>query len=135
MHVSIYHRFLRVSLLVMTAVLIFDSGVFSPATKQLSDNTIVYLASVGSSVGASVAPNEINSLSAQIAEQQKELDRREAELKEREIKARGFGSENSTDYSIYIISGILFIIIVLLMINYILDFRRVRRFRYENKVA
>lgn len=135
MKVSIYHRFLRVSLLVMTAVLVFDSGAVIPGTKQLSDNTIVYLASVGSSVGASVSPNEINSLSAQIAEQQRQLNLREAELNEREIKARAFGSESGTDYSIYIISAILFIIIVLLMINYVLDFRRVRRYRYENTMA
>ncbi len=135
MRVSIYHRFLRVSLLVMTAVLIFDSGILFPVTKQLSDTTIVYLANVGSSVGASVSPNEINSLSAQIAEQQKNLDLREAELNEREISARSFGSESEMDYSIYIISAILFIIIVLLMINYVLDFKRVRRFRYENTMA
>ena len=133
-----YHRFLRVSLLVMTAVLIFDSGILFPATKQLSDNTILYLASVGSagsSVGASVSPNEINSLSAQIAEQQKVLDQREADLNEREIKARAFGGENETDYSLYIISAILFIIIVLLMVNYALDFRRVRRYQYESKMG
>lgn len=130
-----YHRFLRVSLLVMTAVLVFDSGILFPATKQLSDNTILYLASVGSSVGASVPPNEINSLSAQIAEQQKVLDQREADLNEREIKARVFGEKNETDYSLYSISAILFIIIVLLMINYTLDFRRVRKYQYENKMG
>ncbi len=135
MKVSVYHRFLRVSLLVMTAVLIFDSGVLFPATKQLSDNTILYLASVGSSVGASVAPNEINSLSAHIAEQQKVLDEREADLNKREIKARAFGGESATDYSLYIISAILFFIIVLLMINYALDFRRVRRYQYESKMG
>lgn len=135
MRVSIYHRFLRVSLLVMTAVLVFDSGILVPSTKQLSDTTYLYLANVGSSVGASVAPNEINSLSAQIAEQKKELDLREAELNEREIKAREFGSDTQSDYSIYIISAILFIIIVLLMINYVLDFKRVRSYRYENTVA
>jgi hypothetical protein len=135
MRVSIYHRFLRVSLLVMTAILLFDSGAISPVTKQLSDTTIIYVASVGSSVAANVAPNEFNTLSAEIAKQQELLNRREAELNEREIKARSFGSEEGTDYSIYIISAILFIIIVLLIVNYVLDFTRVRRYRYENTMG
>jgi ABC-type multidrug transport system permease subunit len=95
----------------------------------------VYLASVGSSVAANVAPNEINTLTAEIAKQQELLNRREAELNEREIKARSFGSEEGTDYSIYIISAILFIIIVLLIVNYVLDFTRVRRYRYENTMG
>ena len=135
MYVSVYHRVLRVLLLVFTLVLVFDSGSIIPATKQISDTTILYLASVGSSVDARVAPNEINALSAQIAERQRELDLREADLREREIQARTFGSEDETDYSIYIISAILFIIIILLITNYVLDFTRIKQFRYENTVG
>lgn len=135
MQVSIYHRFLRVLLLVMTVVLVFDSGIISPTTKQLSDTTIVYLASVGSSVGATVTPNEINTLTAQIAEEQRRLNLREAELNEREIAARSFGDDQDADYSTYIISAILFLILVLLIMNYILDFARVRKYTYENKMG
>ncbi len=131
--VSRYHRFLRVMLLVSAFTLIFDSGILFPITKELSDNTIVYLGSVGSSVFASVPPNEINTLTAQISEQQRLLDAREAELREREIAARSY-TKQETDYSIYIISTILFIITVLLVLNYAMDWSRSRHYIYEKSL-
>ena len=120
---------LRISALVTAVVLIFDSGLLFPVTKQFSNETMGYLASVGSSMYASVAPNEINTLTAQIAEQQRNLDAREAALKEREINARDFGTESS-DYSTYILSVILFILTVLIILNYVMDWVRVRSYRY-----
>lgn len=133
MQVSRYHRFLRISLLVVAFVLVFDSGVLSSVTKQLSDSTISYVASVGSSVLANVPENEINSLTAQISQRERELDAREALLREREISARDFGTEPITDYSTYVIGAILFVIILLLMLNYIMDFKRVQRFNTYEK--
>ena len=135
MQVSRYHSFLRVSLLVLAFILVFDSGIVSPVTKQLSSGTMQYLASVGSGVFASVPQNEINSLTAQISERERELDAREAQLNEREIATRNFGSEE-TDYSTYIISIILFIITVLLVLNYVMDWNRARKFNsYEKSTA
>jgi hypothetical protein len=117
---------------VSTALLIFDSGLISPVTRQLSNNTINYLASTGSGVFASVPANEYNTLSAQLAEQQRILDAREALLREREIATRSFGEQSDIDYSTYILSTILFIIIVLLVLNYAMDWARVRRYsQYE----
>ncbi len=135
MHVSRYHKFLRVSLLVTAIVLVFDSGILTPVTKELSNTTIVYLAGVGSSVFASVPQNEINTLTAQISEQQRLLDAREAALREREIAARTFTSGDESDYSTYILSTILFIVIVLLVLNYALDWLRYRRFMNEKVVG
>ncbi len=128
---SRYHKFLRVSLLVSAIVLVFDSGLIFPITKELSNNTVQYLGSAGSSVFASVPKNEINTLSAQISEQQRVLDAREAALREREIAARNFRAGDESDYSTYILSTMLFIIIVLLVLNYALDWARYRRFIHE----
>lgn len=127
MYVSRYHSFLRVLLLVSAIVLIFDSGIFIPATKQISRTTTAYMASVGSGMFASVPENEVNALSAKISEQQRVLDAREASLREREIAARSYTSDD-TGYSTYIISVMLFIIIVLLVVNYIMDFVRFKQY-------
>ena len=119
-------------MLVMACVLVFDSGILFPITKQLSDQTGAYLASVGAGVGAtaSVEPTEINTLSAQIADRQRTLDAREAALREREIAARSYEESAVTDYSTYIISVILFILTVLLVLNYAMDWSRTRALRY-----
>lgn len=132
MQVDRYRSFLRVSMLVVACVLVFDGGYLAPITKQLSDNTISYLANVSAGVGATatVPANEINALSAQLREQQDALDAREASLHEREIAARDFGVSGKTDYSTYILSAILFLLTVLLILNYAMDWARVRALRY-----
>lgn len=135
MEVSRYHRFLRVALVIAAFVLVFDSGILFPASQKLSDNTFQYLGSVGAGVFASVPQNEINSLTAQISERERTLDAREAALKEREIAARSYETDSQSDYSTYIISVILFFIVVLLVLNYALDFARNRRQLYEEQVV
>lgn len=135
MEVSRYHRFLRIALLVATFALVFDSGILFPVTERLSHNTFMYLGSVGAGVFASVPENEINVLTAQISERERTLDAREAALKEREIATRKFETDSETDYSTYIISVILFFIIVLLVLNYALDFARNRKHLYEEQIA
>lgn len=136
MGVDRYHSFLRVSVLVSAFVLVFDSGLLLPITRQLSDTTISYVATIGVGTSAVVPENEINVLSAQIAERQRILDAREAELREREIASRNFGSTNTNgDYSTYIIGTILFILTVLLVLNYAMDWARIRSFRYEKQVS
>ncbi len=135
MQVSRYHKFLRVSLLVTACALVFDSGAFFPVTREFSNTTVSYIASVGSQVLANVPQNEINVLSGQIAEQQRVLDLREAELNEREIASRSFITKTESDYSTYIISTILFIITVLLVLNYAMDWARVRKTAYEESMG
>jgi hypothetical protein len=121
---GMYHRSLRVSLVVVAFVLLFDGGFVSPVTKVFSENTYMYLANaVG--VFAGVQPNELNILTTQITERTQELDARERALKEREIAARDFGTTES-DYSVYILSLILFILTILIITNYFLDWRRSR---------
>lgn len=131
MEVSRYHRFLRISLLVTACVLVFDSGILFPVTKQLADNTYLYLGSAGTGVFASVPQNEINTLTAQISERERELDAREAQLREREIATRDFETGSEPDYSTYIISFILFILSVLIVLNYAMDWTRVKNRHYE----
>lgn len=131
MSVSRYHKFLRISIVVTTIVLVFDGGILFPVSKQLSDSTISYLASVGSGMYASVPQNEINTLSAQLREQQKNLDDREAVLRAREIATRDFDGSETANYSTYILSIILFILTALIVLNYIMDFNRLRSMRYE----
>ncbi len=119
---SIYNRVLRVSLLVTAFVLVFDSGFVFPLTKSLSDNTMLYLAN-SAGVFAQIEPNELNVITAELTAREKELDEREASL--RTIEGRNFNS-GTTDYSTYILSVILFILTLLIVLNYVLDWRRVR---------
>jgi hypothetical protein len=128
--ISRYHKFLRTTMVVTALVLLFDGGFVSPVSKYFSDVTIVYLANVGSGVFASVEPNEYNELAAQLAEQKRVLDAREASIVEREIPNRFFGGESSVDYSTYILSIILFLQTVLIVANYVLDYVHLRHTRY-----
>lgn len=116
-------------MLITAITLVFDGGFLFPVTKQLSDMTTEYVASIGSSVQASVPENEINRLTAQIAEQKRELDAREAALREREIASRSFDTSDAADYSTYILSSILFLLTLLIVFNYVMDFARMRTAR------
>ncbi len=136
MYITRYHKLLRILLLVFTIVTVFDSGIINPVTQQMSNETFSYVATIGAGMYASVPPNEINTLTAQIAEQQRVLDAREAALREREIAAREY-ENNTADYSTYIFSAILFLIIVLLFVNYVMDWTRMRQLQqlqYEEKI-
>lgn len=126
----IYHQCLRSGALLFLALLLFDSGYLSPLTKQLSDNTYKYVANV-IAVGASVAPTDLNTLTAELTAQKKALEERENSLKEREI-AVGLNGEktSSRDVSTYVFSVLLFVIMVLITLNYALDYARERR-RFE----
>ncbi len=132
MKTSRYHKFLRTSMVIVALLLIFDSGILFPITKQFSNITTQYVASVGSSVNANVPSNEYNVFTAEIAEQRRLLDAREATLIEREIEARSFGAATGGDSSTFILSIILFVLTSLIIFNYIMDFARMRRLQYES---
>ena len=125
---SWYHITLRVVAATLGAAVLFSSGVVSPLTADLANQAQHYLATaVG--VDASVAPNELNTITARLTE--RELDEREAALEQRQIDVGlnqgAAGSTNSPDYSTYIMSSVLFILLVLIVLNYALDFARSRR--------
>lgn len=132
---SSYHSILRIGALTLALVLLFVSGILSPLTKSLTVNTGQYLASaVGAS--ASVKPTEINQITAALTEQKTELDKREAAIKEREI-AIGLSAdevEEKADFSSFVLSILLFVILVLMILNYVLDYQRWRLLVETEKV-
>ncbi len=120
---SNYHRILRVSLVVCALMLVFDSGLISDSTARLSNGTQNYLANaVG--MTASVAPTELNQFTAQLTEREQELSSREAALREREIAVGLNEGGQANDYSTYLLASILFILLVLVILNYVLDYLR-----------
>jgi hypothetical protein len=130
---TMYHRVLRTSVVVAALLLIFESGIVSQSTLLLSVNTHQYLAqAVGMS--ASVEPTELNSITAELTKQRLLLDNREAALKEREIEVglRESGTTNTT--AIYVLSVIVFILLLLIITNYILDYLRVREVPRGNEL-
>ncbi len=117
---TLYHKLLRISALSLAFVLLFVSGIFSPITKQLSSGAGDYLATaIG--INAAVLPTDVNSLSAQLAERDKELTQREiaVDLKESSTQVGGV--------STYILSVLLFILLVLIVLNYLLDYLRTKQ--------
>ena len=120
MGVSIYHRTLRTSATIVALVLLFQSGVASVTTKQLSLQTETYLANVVG-ITASVPENEINMLSAGLEQRKNELDERERNL--RNIERESTMDERTT----YMLAGTLLILLLLIVLNYVLDFVRNRR--------
>jgi hypothetical protein len=128
MHESLYHIFLRTSALTLSLVLLFVSGVLSPVTQQLSQDTELYLASaIG--IKAAVAPTEINTLAAELLARDKQLTEREIAINLKEAKA-----SSSPDVATFILSIAVFVLLVLMILNYTLDYRRARQ-RYEQKVT
>jgi hypothetical protein len=124
---SSYHRVLRVSLVVCAIALVFESGILSESTARLSQGTHAYLANaIGMS--ASVQPTELNTLTAELTAMQTELEAREASLREREIAVEipmGATTGNNVTAT-YVIASILFILLVLILLNYVLDYLRAR---------
>ncbi len=121
-----YHRIIRTSLLVVAFLLLFDGGFVLPITKELSNETYRYLGSSAVGVSVGVPETEINKLAAELQARDQVLDEREAALAAREISARDFSSASQTEYSTYILSVILFVLTVLVLLNYVLDWRRNR---------
>lgn len=121
---TIYHKVLRVFSVVFALMLIFESGIINESTIAISQNAHMYVANaVGMS--ASVAPNELNQITAALTEKEKELDKRESALNEREIAVNlSTNNETSSDKAIFILSSILFILLILIVLNYTLDYLR-----------
>ncbi len=127
MATSLYHKILRVAALVVALVLAFESGIILPETGLVSSNTRQYVASVVG-VYAGVEATDLSLLTLEITKRTQELDQREAALSEREIAARTFGEGTfSLSLTDYVLSAILFLLLVLIGLNYALDALRARR--------
>ena len=125
---SNYHRILRVSLVVCAVALVFESGLFNESTTRLSESTHSYLASV-IGMSASVQPTELNLITAQLTEKEQELAAREAALSEREISVNLTSGAGDNDTATYVLASILFILLVLILLNYVLDYLRIKEER------
>jgi hypothetical protein len=122
---TLYHSILRISAAVAALLLVFVSGLLSPITAQLADQTEQYLANaVGVSVG--VAPTELNQITAALTIREQELEARALALSEREIEL-GLSPSDSMmpDTDTFVLATILFILLVLIILNYALDYVRV----------
>lgn len=122
---SSYHRVLRLSAVVVAVVLVFQSGLVHQSTKHLALETQNYLASVVG-MSASVQPTELSLLTAQLAEREKALSEREAALNDREIAVDLQAGAIQPDTTTYLLAGVLFILLVLIVLNYTLDYLRSR---------
>jgi hypothetical protein len=110
-------------MLVTAFMLVFASGLVSNSTAIFYQNTEQYLANaIGMS--ASVKPTELNTYTAALTAKERELDEREALLKEREISVGLSGGSAGADRTTYILASILFILLLLILLNYVLDYLR-----------
>jgi len=117
----------------MALVLLFDSGLVSETTAELSNFTQLHVANVvGVTVG--VAPNDVNQLTARITELETELTQKERLIA---VNLRDNESGTGFDKSTFFLSAILFILLVLIVLNYALDYNRGRsnRPQYYDKNA
>jgi hypothetical protein len=117
-------------MVVVAVTLVFDSGLIAPVTAELSHTTQSYLANA---VGVSVAveENELNSITAELTRREQELAQREQELEQREIEVGVGGTSEANasgaNMSTYVLSAILFILLVLVSLNYAFDIARARK--------
>lgn len=119
---TLYHSMLRIAVCVIALALVFDSGLIVAATANISNNTQLYLANaVG--VNASVAPTEVNQLTARITELEGELQTREREIA---VNLNKNDNAGAFDKSTFVLSIILFILLVLIVLNFTLDYLRMR---------
>lgn len=122
---SLYHIVLRTAALTLAFLLVFDSGLLSGVTARISQDTQLYLATaIG--MNAAVESTELSEYTAELAARDKVLTEREADVTAREIEVGIVEREEAADYSTYIISLLLFVILVLIVLNYVLDYVRAR---------
>jgi hypothetical protein len=129
MEFTVYHKLLRISAVVLAIALVFQSGMASNTTALMTLQTQSYLAnSVGVFVG--VEPTELNTITAGLTAKELALDAREQSLNQREIDVGLNGGGATRDVTTFVMGLVLFIVVLLLVLNYALDYLRYR----ENKM-
>lgn len=122
---SLYHIVLRTAALTLAFLLLFDSGLLSGATATLSHDAQDYVASaIGMYAG--VEATELNNYTAELTARDRVLTQRESDLAAREIAVNLAESQAPVNYSTYILSVLLFIMLVLIVLNYALDYIRAK---------
>jgi len=117
---SVYHKLLRISALTFAFILLFDSGMLSPVTRELSHDTGMYLANaIG--INAGVLSTDISNLTAQLQEREQRIAEREIAVSLKEASRGGLEG-----MSTFILSVVLFVLLVLIVLNYVLDFMRIK---------
>lgn len=125
---SKYHKVLRVSVVVCTLMLLFESGLIHQSTRELSVDTHDYLANaVGAT--ASIEPTELNTLTAELTAQKLALMQRESAVREREIEIGLTPGESANQKTTYFLAGVLFLLLILIVLNYTLDYLRLKEFK------
>lgn len=121
----LYHTTLLVSALCVAIVLLVQSGSMPWARFSLSSHARHYVASV-MSVSAGVEATDLSLLTAELTKKNTELAQREAAVKAREIQAQA-RDQNPSSAPDYLLSSLLFLLLVLIVTNYIFDFIRARK--------
>lgn len=125
---TLYHSFLRVTMVVVATILVFQSGLVAESTAVVTRGTTAYLANaVGMS--ASVEPTQLNEYTAALTQKERELQAREAALSERELAVSVGGQRAANQTTTYLLASVLFILLVLILLNYTLDYLRARENR------
>jgi len=127
----LYRSLLRVSLVVTALMLVFQAGLIDQRTSALYLESGQYMsAMVGMS--ASVAPTEQNLFTAELTRQQTLLAEREQEIAEREIElGLQAGAPTANTTTTYILASILFVQLLLIVLNYALDYLRSKERRNQ----
>ena len=71
-----------------------------------------------------MVPNDLNQITAELTAQKQSLADREASLSEREIAVGLNTGKKDSDFTTFILSAVLFIMLVLILLNYVLDYMR-----------
>lgn len=126
----LYRSLLRVSLVVTALILVFQAGIVDDRTAYLFSQTSSQLsATVGMSV--SVAPNEFNEITAELTKQQNLLAQREEQIAAREIDlGLNRGEPTADQTTTYVLASILFVQLLLIILNYVLDYLRAKEQKY-----
>lgn len=123
-----YHASLRILALSTAVLLVLVSGLLNDRTKIIGQYIDGYVATV-IGVSASVEPTELNQRTAALTARERQLDQREEALMQREI-AVNLGSANTVrndeSKTTFFLSIGLFILLVLIIMNYALDYSRAR---------
>lgn len=130
---TLYHSFLRVAVAVFALALVFDSGLLFSSTSNISNLVQQNVANViGVSVG--VAPNDVNVLTARITELETDLDAKERLIA---VNLEGRETGGGLDTSTFVLSTAVFILLVLMILNYTLDYLREKRpqIKYERNTS
>lgn len=120
---SVYHSCLRVGAASIAVLLLLVSGLVSETAALLSHEAGRSMATAVS-MTLGVAPTELNQITAALTAQEQQLAAREAALIEREIAVDLADGAPALDRSTFVLSAILFILLVLIVFNYVLDFSR-----------